>query len=226
MKERRSATEVTETRQLIGQLNWLATQTRSDLSNDVSEFSSMLKQENVKCLKQANRVVKKAKKKSQIDIADLGNLEQLKIVAISDTSFGNVTGGGSQGSNILFLVGNNDKYMPITWQSKRIRRVIKSTLAAETFAIIDLAKACIFYRKFLLEILQLKDNSDNIKIFCKTDNSCLYDSVHSSTQILDKRHRDGYFERNDWEKRNCRDHLDTNWRTNCGLLDKERSAII
>ena len=40
----------------------------------------MPKQENVECLKQANRVVKKAKKeKSQIDIPDLGNLEQLKI---------------------------------------------------------------------------------------------------------------------------------------------------
>ena len=77
--------------------------------------------------------------------------------------------------------------MPIAWQSQRIRRVIKSTQAAETLAMVDLAEACIFYRKFLLEILVLKDNSNNIKIFCKTDNSCLYDLVHSSTQILDKR---------------------------------------
>ena len=88
---------------------------------------------------------------------------------------------------IYFLVGNNDKYMPIGWQYKFIRRVIKSTLAAETWAMVDLAEACIFYRKFLLEILQLKDNSDNIKIFCKTDKCCLYDLVHASTQILDKR---------------------------------------
>ena len=71
----------------------------------------MLKQENVECLKQANRVVKK--EKFQIDIPDLGNLEQLKIVAYSDASFGNLTDGGSQRGYILFLVGNNDKYMPI-----------------------------------------------------------------------------------------------------------------
>ena len=57
----------------------------------------------------------------------------------------------------------------------------------ETLAMVDLAEACIFFRKFLLEILLLKDNSDNIKIFCKTDSSYLYDLVHSSTQILDKR---------------------------------------
>ena len=124
----------------------------------------MLKQENVECLKQANRVVKK--EKSRIDIPDLGNLEQLKIVAYSDASFGNLTDGGSQGGYILFLVGNNDKHMPIAWQSKSIRRIIKSTLAAETLTMVDLAETCIFYRKFLLEILPLKENCDNIKILC------------------------------------------------------------
>ena len=190
LREAISTTEVTETRQLIGQLNWLATQTRPNLNYDVSELSSMLKCENVECLKQANRVVKKAKKeKSHIDIPDLGNLKPLKIVAYSDASFGNLTDGGSQGGYIIFLVGSNDKYMPIVWQSKRVRRVVKSTLAAETLAMVDMAEACIFYRKLLLEILQVKDNIDNIKIFCKTDNSCLYDSAHSSTQIQDKRLR-------------------------------------
>ena len=64
LKDRISAIEVTETRQLIGQLNWLATQIRPDHSYDVSELSSMLKQENIECLKQANRVVKKQKKKN------------------------------------------------------------------------------------------------------------------------------------------------------------------
>ena len=64
--ERVSVTEVTETRQLICQLNWLATQTRPDLSHDiselsydVSELSSMLKQENVECL---NRLTVEKKK--------------------------------------------------------------------------------------------------------------------------------------------------------------------
>ena len=83
----------------------------------------------------------------------------------------------------FFLVGNNNKYMPIAWQSKHIRRVVK------TLAMVDMSEACLFYRKLLLELLQLKDKTDNIKIICKVDNSCLYDSVHSSTQILDKRLR-------------------------------------
>ena len=35
-----------------------------------------------------------------------------------------------------FLVGNNDKYMSIAWQSKCIRRVVNNTLAAEILAMI------------------------------------------------------------------------------------------
>ena len=112
-----------------------------------------------------------------MDIPDLGNLEQKSLPIVMPLL----------AKKVYSLLVTNDKYMPIAWQSKCIRRVIKSTLAAGTLAMVDLAEACIFNRKFLLEILQLKDNSDNIKIFSKTDNSCLYDSVHSSTQILNKR---------------------------------------
>ena len=90
--------------------------------------------------------------KSHIDIPDLGNLKHLKIVAYSDASFGNLTDRGSQGGYIIFLVGSNDKYMPIAWQSKRVGRVVKSTLAVETLAMVDMAEACIFYRKLLLEM--------------------------------------------------------------------------
>lgn len=62
---------------------------------------------------------------------------------------------------------------------------------------VDMSEACLLYRKLLLELLQLKDYPDNIKIICKTDNSCLYDAVHSSTQIMTKRlHEAGHFERN------------------------------
>ena len=190
LDDKMSPNEITEARQLIGKLNWLATQTRPDLSYDVSSLSSVLRQENVACMKHINRTIKKAKKeKSQIHIPNLGNPKDFQIVAYSDASFANLMDGGSQGGYIIFLVGENSKYIPVAWQSKRIKRVVKSTLAAETLALVDLAEACLFFRKLLLELLQLEDYPTNLRIFCKTDNSCLYDAVHSSTQILDKRLR-------------------------------------
>ena len=65
MKYAISTTEMTETRQIIGQLNWLATQSKLDISYDVSVLSSILKQENLECIKQANRVIKKVKKEKK-----------------------------------------------------------------------------------------------------------------------------------------------------------------
>ena len=124
----RSPTKITEVKQLIGQLNWLATQTRPNLSFDMSTLSFILKQENVECIKQINQTVKKAEKeKSQIHIPNLGNPEFLQIIAYSDASFANLTDGGSQGNYIIFLIGSNSRYKPIVWQPKQIKRVVKST---------------------------------------------------------------------------------------------------
>ena len=109
----------------------MATKTWPDLSYDVSTLSSIQKQENVQCTKQAHRVVKKVKKeKSQINILNLENFEYLKIVAYSDTPFANLTDKEFQGDYRLFLVGSNNKCMSIVWQSKRIR-IVKSIQAAE-----------------------------------------------------------------------------------------------
>ena len=141
-------------------------------------------------IRQVNKVFKKAKRvKSQLVIPDLGNLNDLKIVAYGDSSFSNLSDGGSQGGHIIFLVGSKKKYFPLSWQSRRIRRLVKSTQAAETLALVDLAEACFYYRKFILDLLGIPDIVQNIQITCKTDNNGLYDSIHSSTQILDKRLR-------------------------------------
>ena len=126
----------------------------------------------MECIRQINRTIKKAKKeKSQIHIPNLGNPKLLQIIAYSDASFANLTDGGSQGGYIIFLVGNNNQYMPIAWQSKHIKRIVKSTLGAETLAMVDLTEACFYYRKLILDLLQLEDHPMNIKITCKTDNS-------------------------------------------------------
>ena len=128
----------------------------------------------------------------------------------------------SQGSYLLFLVGSNNKYIPIAWQSKFIRRVVKSKQAAETLAMVDKSESCLFCWK-LLELLHLKDKTENIKIICKMDDSCLSDSVHSSTEIWNKTsYWDGHFERNGQQKRNCRYFMDIKWCTNWRLFNKEK----
>ena len=96
-----STEEISEIRKVIGQLNWLATQTRPDLSYDISDLSSALKQKNVDCIKQVNRTVKMAKReKSQINIPDLGNLDNLRLIGYTDASFANLKGTLKVGGNL------------------------------------------------------------------------------------------------------------------------------
>ena len=46
--------------------------------------------------------------------------------------------------------------MPNAWQSNCIRRVVKSTLAVETLAKVDMLEACLFYKKTTIETTAAK----------------------------------------------------------------------
>ena len=50
---------------------------------------------------------------------------------------GNLPDGGTQGGHFIVLMGEKGRFSPICWQSKRIRRVVQSTLAGETLALAD-----------------------------------------------------------------------------------------
>ena len=55
---------------------------------------------------------------------------------------GNLKDGASQSGHIIFLVVKNGNYSPISWQSKKIPHVVKSTFAAETLALQEVAENC------------------------------------------------------------------------------------
>ena len=54
----------------------------------------------------------------------------------TDASFANLPGDGSQGAFIIFLVDQSGARSPIFWQTRKIRRVVKSTLSAEALALL------------------------------------------------------------------------------------------
>lgn len=51
------------------------------------------------------------------------------LVFFSDASMGNLPDDGAQSGQLIMLMGDDEKFSPISWQSKRIRRVVRSTLA-------------------------------------------------------------------------------------------------
>ena len=58
-----SPDDETSGRKVNGKLNWIATQTRPDLSFDVSEFSTFMKKGKLECIKQAKKKYSQGKER-------------------------------------------------------------------------------------------------------------------------------------------------------------------
>ena len=145
---RKNETEtVTETerqslRGVIGSLQYAATNSRPDLSAKLSLLQSRINCATIADLLDANRLLGEAKKYSDttITISSIPE-EKVRIVAYSDASFASRAKQQSQKGG-LFLAVHEDIFhqksamaSPLVWYSKKIERVVASTLAAETFAL-------------------------------------------------------------------------------------------
>ena len=112
-------------------------------------------------------------------------LEDCQLECFSDTAFANLSDNGSQGAFIIFLRDKKGLCCPLYWESRKIRRVVKSTLAAETLALVDGAEACVFNKHVLNEILGCCD----LPVACYVDNKSLVDALNSIKSVDDRRLR-------------------------------------
>ena len=128
-----------ETQQLhrvAGQLNWVSTQTRPDMAYAASVVSSSIKDATVRDIITANKFIKILKSKDVVlSFSKIDNISKVALICFSDASFANLKCGGSQGEPLVFLEGNDRKYMLLAWQSRKLKRIVKSTLTAETLAL-------------------------------------------------------------------------------------------
>ena len=119
-----------------------------------------------------------------------GPIENFRIICYNGWSLGNLKNGGSQGGYLIYLVRENGVFSPIIWKSKRLRRVVKSAMAAETLIQVEAAEACFWLANLLREMLYCKPNDDkNRKVECFIENHQLYDSFYFNRPMQDKRLR-------------------------------------
>lgn len=171
-------------RRIIGKLNWLAGMSRPEISFVVSDVSSRVQAANISDVKLVNKTIKFLKShKSYMKIPKL-NLNSLEIKVFTDASFNNLIDGKSQGGHLAILVDSFGQSSIITWNSNRIRRVVRSTLAAETLAFTDGADSAICLSKMLQEFLP-----QTIPIVCYTDSRSLFESAGSTKAVADRRLR-------------------------------------
>ena len=114
------------------------------------------------------------------------------VVAVGDSSRGNVgkTKTASQAGLVILLADNKDdqflrgrpaKVTPMLWRSHRIKRVVRSTLAAETMAALEAVESGDMLRQHLVELrygLDYPTHMDDVKAIKMvevTDCRWLYD---------------------------------------------------
>jgi transposase InsO family protein len=171
-------------RRLCGRLNWISTQTRPDIAFDVAMISANVNAPTMKHLKMANKTIRKVKSTS-FEIVFCKLQDPIHLFVYCDASYANLPNGGSQGGQIVFVSDENGFLSPLTWTSKKVRRVCRSTISAETMSLLDAVDTSIWIMHILEEVTGNKSKKAKIK----TDSKSLYDAAHSTTAVEEKRLR-------------------------------------
>ena len=120
-----------------------------------------------------------------LQFPSLGNLESLYITCFSDASFANLKSGASQGGFVIFLCGS-EKFSPTAWKSRKLKRVVKSTLSAETLALEEALESYFMIRSLLCEVSNKETHPDIFLVHCYTDNKSLVETVNSTKTLTEK----------------------------------------
>ena len=178
--------EKSKLKHVAGQLLWVASQSRPDAAFDACYLSNSTNKGTVADVIRANKAIRKLKmERKPLIFKRIDDIEGSTIAVFADASFKTLPGGASQGGFILLLTDKNGNACPLHWRSKKIKRVVKSSLAAECLALQEATETAYYLKTILAEILGVADNQ--IIIECYTDNKSLYDSLHSSKTLEEKR---------------------------------------
>ena len=172
-----------------GKLQWLAEMTRPDLAYDCLEMSSHGKDATKKDLKAINKIIKKAKEhESKIKYSRIGNLEDLKILAVTDGAYLKLEEKTKSVSGRFIFLSNKEetKVVPLMWKSKSIPTVCKSAKDAETRAADKTIEDAIYVARGIREIYTGERGEAQIPVDVVSDSKPLIDSVNSSKQVDNK----------------------------------------
>ena len=168
---------------IVGQLMWISNNSRPDVSYDVCDLSNSVAEATQKEVFTSNKIIRRLKSDQvSIRLDNVGSLQQAEIIAYTDASYRNLKNNGSQGGQLIMLKGRNGKYSVLNWKSKKIKRTVKSTEAAEALALQEGAELAFVTQSFMNELTGVL-----VPITLRTDNKSLWQNIHSTKQLSDER---------------------------------------
>ena len=133
--------ERTKLRGLVGSLQYAVTHTRPDVAARLGEVQCQTTTATVQTLLLANKVLREAQEYHQVHVVFRAiPVEKLTFVAFGDASFASSKNLNSHQG--ILICATDDRLnqnleapvSPLSWSSKRIPRVVRSTLSAEAYA--------------------------------------------------------------------------------------------
>lgn len=114
--------------------------------------------------------------------------KSMMLLAFSDASYANIPPSKiySGGGFVVFICDSDGNAGLINWQSKKLRRVVHSTLAAEGLNLVDCIGDVYYIRSLIEEILFQNSKKRQIPIHVFVDSSQLKSSIQSSHLVSEK----------------------------------------
>ncbi|CAE7373456.1 RE1 [Symbiodinium sp. CCMP2592] len=183
-----------------GQINWMARQGRADLAFGISKVQQMAGARDPETLKALLALVKKARDPYEcIFQAMPGGFDQMIFLAVSDASHAAMPKGRSQGGLMILLapeeILDGDALVNcVMYHSAVLKRVVRSSLAAEISQAAEALEQCDFVRTMMAEILdgkfalaQWRWSASRWKEILVLDSKTGYDVLNSISHGEDKR---------------------------------------
>ena len=171
----------TKMRSLVGQINWAVSMSRPDIAFYACLLSTIVCRATEKDVVKLNKVISMMKNNPLTLKYPSLNMDEIFLEVYTDAAYGNLHNGSSQGG-YLILASDGANSTPIDWSSHKLKRVSRSTLTAETQAILDGIEAAMLYQVVISQMLNL----DQIPIICYTDCKSLVDNAETTHFVKEK----------------------------------------
>ena len=172
-------------RSAVGQLTWLAGISRPEISYHVCVAASVASSATVRDAIQLNKVIKKVQNSTSFITFPSMDFDSIHICVFTDGSYNNLSDGCSQGGQIAFLADRNGNSCPIAWKSHKLKRVVRSALAAETLSFCDGCERA----HFLISLIEPLTGEMKQPVQGYIDSQSLYEALGTTSQVQDCRLR-------------------------------------